>query len=328
MEEWLNRVKMWNISSSVFFRMNCWRYRMYGFTLSWQWARNVVSMRHWTCLVFLQCLVGGQRDLSRWRRDVKEYFWPVGQHCGHERVRCALSCPIVHRPQDPRGKDRFVLSQWKSFDISYPQSAHLHCLYVLGSLVQCSIQRQLLPARDCTERWSCRATGMRILLFMTQQNMDHLYCNYEALTVPPTFYELLFYVLLGPSCFGFWHRDDETPTKISRCRNRSDYDDLLHDRRTSEFLCTLHHISSNEVLCVRFTDFSFSLKGFLITNREIVSENIEDFEFTPKPDYEGPFTVFNEDDEVCCCTVVNLIQRKEKSKHLVLEMQCCSVSLV
>ncbi|XP_019718434.1 DNA polymerase epsilon catalytic subunit A [Hippocampus comes] len=44
-------------------------------------------------------------------------------------------------------------------------------------------------------------------------------------------------------------------------------------------------------------------QGFLITNREIVSENIEDFEFTPKPEYEGPFTVFNEDDEVA------LIQR-------------------
>lgn len=42
----------------------------------------------------------------------------------------------------------------------------------------------------------------------------------------------------------------------------------------------------------------FLLQGFLITNREIVSENIEDFEFTPKPEYEGPFTVFNEDDEV------------------------------
>ncbi|XP_061624174.1 DNA polymerase epsilon catalytic subunit A isoform X2 [Phyllopteryx taeniolatus] len=44
-------------------------------------------------------------------------------------------------------------------------------------------------------------------------------------------------------------------------------------------------------------------QGFLITNREIVSENIEDFEFTPKPEYEGPFAVFNEDDEVA------LIQR-------------------
>ncbi|KAG8146108.1 hypothetical protein E2320_012505 [Naja naja] len=39
-------------------------------------------------------------------------------------------------------------------------------------------------------------------------------------------------------------------------------------------------------------------KGYLITNREIVSEDIEDFEFTPKPEYEGPFCVFNEPDEI------------------------------
>nr|XP_023689121.1 DNA polymerase epsilon catalytic subunit A [Paramormyrops kingsleyae]XP_023689122.1 DNA polymerase epsilon catalytic subunit A [Paramormyrops kingsleyae]XP_023689123.1 DNA polymerase epsilon catalytic subunit A [Paramormyrops kingsleyae] len=44
-------------------------------------------------------------------------------------------------------------------------------------------------------------------------------------------------------------------------------------------------------------------QGYLITNREIVSEDIEDFEFTPKPEYEGPFTVFNEPDEAA------LIQR-------------------
>lgn len=40
-------------------------------------------------------------------------------------------------------------------------------------------------------------------------------------------------------------------------------------------------------------------QGYLITNREIVSEDIEDFEYTPKEGYEGPFMVFNEKDEVC-----------------------------
>lgn len=42
------------------------------------------------------------------------------------------------------------------------------------------------------------------------------------------------------------------------------------------------------------------MQGFLITNREIVSADIEDFEYTPKPEYEGPFTIFNEADEVRC----------------------------
>lgn len=39
-------------------------------------------------------------------------------------------------------------------------------------------------------------------------------------------------------------------------------------------------------------------QGYLITNRDIVSEDIEDFEYTPKDGYDGPFTVFNELDEV------------------------------
>ncbi|KAF9436997.1 DNA polymerase epsilon catalytic subunit [Entomortierella beljakovae] len=38
-------------------------------------------------------------------------------------------------------------------------------------------------------------------------------------------------------------------------------------------------------------------QGFLITNREIVSQDIEDFEYTPKPEYEGLFTIFNEPNE-------------------------------
>ena len=38
-------------------------------------------------------------------------------------------------------------------------------------------------------------------------------------------------------------------------------------------------------------------QGFLITNREIVSEDIHDFEYTPKPEYNGPFVIFNEPNE-------------------------------
>lgn len=39
-------------------------------------------------------------------------------------------------------------------------------------------------------------------------------------------------------------------------------------------------------------------EGFLITNREIISEDIEDFEYSPKPEYPGLFTIFNEADEL------------------------------
>lgn len=39
-------------------------------------------------------------------------------------------------------------------------------------------------------------------------------------------------------------------------------------------------------------------KGYLIVNREVVGADISDFEYTPKPEYEGPFTVINTPDEV------------------------------
>lgn len=38
-------------------------------------------------------------------------------------------------------------------------------------------------------------------------------------------------------------------------------------------------------------------EGFLIVNRDIVSQDIDDFEYTPKPEYPGLFTTFNEPDE-------------------------------
>ncbi|BFZ25729.1 hypothetical protein BsWGS_28768 [Bradybaena similaris] len=38
-------------------------------------------------------------------------------------------------------------------------------------------------------------------------------------------------------------------------------------------------------------------QGYLICNREIVSQPVEDFEYTPRPEFEGPFTVFNVPDE-------------------------------
>ncbi|KAL9109645.1 MAG: hypothetical protein Q9227_005682 [Pyrenula ochraceoflavens] len=48
---------------------------------------------------------------------------------------------------------------------------------------------------------------------------------------------------------------------------------------------------------VMMISFMIDGQGFLITNREIVSEDIADFEYTPKPEYEGPFLIFNEPDE-------------------------------
>lgn len=38
-------------------------------------------------------------------------------------------------------------------------------------------------------------------------------------------------------------------------------------------------------------------QGYLIVSRSVVSANVHDFEYTPKPNYPGPFHIFNEVDE-------------------------------
>ena len=48
---------------------------------------------------------------------------------------------------------------------------------------------------------------------------------------------------------------------------------------------------------IMMSSYMIDGQGFLITNRDIVSEDIDDFEYTPKEGYEGPFTIFNEADE-------------------------------
>ena len=49
-----------------------------------------------------------------------------------------------------------------------------------------------------------------------------------------------------------------------------------------------------EVDVIMMISYMIDGQGFLITNREIISEDIEDFEYTPKDEYEGPFIIFNE----------------------------------
>ena len=49
---------------------------------------------------------------------------------------------------------------------------------------------------------------------------------------------------------------------------------------------------------VRLPPLFANIQGYLITNREIVAEDINDFEYTPKAEFEGPFQIFNEPDEV------------------------------
>ncbi|KMU90314.1 DNA polymerase epsilon catalytic subunit A [Coccidioides immitis H538.4] len=57
-------------------------------------------------------------------------------------------------------------------------------------------------------------------------------------------------------------------------------------------------------------------QGYLITNREIVSEDISNFEYTPKPEYQGPFTIFNEPSEKS--TIERFFQHVKEAKPTVI----------
>ncbi|VDO97023.1 unnamed protein product [Soboliphyme baturini] len=48
---------------------------------------------------------------------------------------------------------------------------------------------------------------------------------------------------------------------------------------------------------IMMISYMIDTQGFLIINREIISADVEDFEYTPKPEYEGQFIVFNEKNE-------------------------------
>ncbi|KAI8922694.1 hypothetical protein BC831DRAFT_404638 [Entophlyctis helioformis] len=52
-----------------------------------------------------------------------------------------------------------------------------------------------------------------------------------------------------------------------------------------------------EIDSIMMISYMIDGQGYLITNREIVSQDIQDFEYTPKPEFEGHFTIYNAKNE-------------------------------
>ena len=69
---------------------------------------------------------------------------------------------------------------------------------------------------------------------------------------------------------------------------------LAYDIETTKLPLKFPDSSFDQIMMI---SYMIDGAGFLITNREIVSENISDFEYTPKPEYKGPFMTFNEPNE-------------------------------
>lgn len=82
----------------------------------------------------------------------------------------------------------------------------------------------------------------------------------------------------------------EMPERIAR----ADPVVLAYDIETTKLPLKFPDASIDKIMMI---SYMIDGEGYLITNREIVSQDIEDFEYTPKPEYPGMFTIFNEPDE-------------------------------
>ncbi|KAG8226587.1 hypothetical protein J437_LFUL007279 [Ladona fulva] len=69
---------------------------------------------------------------------------------------------------------------------------------------------------------------------------------------------------------------------------------LAFDIETTKLPLKFPDVATDQIMMI---SYMVDGQGFLITNREIISDDIEDFEYTPKPEFEGMFTVWNEEDE-------------------------------
>jgi DNA polymerase epsilon subunit 1 len=98
---------------------------------------------------------------------------------------------------------------------------------------------------------------------------------------------------------GKWYKVSAEHGEISceEIPHRIDFGDttiLAFDIETTKRPLKFPDSATDQVMMI---SYMIDGDGFLITNREIISEDIEDFEYTPKPEYPGLFTVFNEPDE-------------------------------
>ncbi|XP_076662564.1 DNA polymerase epsilon catalytic subunit 1 [Halictus rubicundus] len=69
---------------------------------------------------------------------------------------------------------------------------------------------------------------------------------------------------------------------------------LAYDIETTKLPLKFPDANTDQIMMI---SYMIDGQGYLITNREIISKDIEDFEYTPKPEFEGFFTVFNEPNE-------------------------------
>ncbi|PIA19573.1 DUF1744-domain-containing protein [Coemansia reversa NRRL 1564] len=85
-----------------------------------------------------------------------------------------------------------------------------------------------------------------------------------------------------------------TMTQREDLVQRADPVVLAFDIETTKLPLKFPDASTDMIMMI---SYMIDGQGYLITNREVVAEDIEDFEYTPTAEFLGPFTIFNEPDE-------------------------------
>lgn len=95
------------------------------------------------------------------------------------------------------------------------------------------------------------------------------------------------YTVDGPICTGITHLKDKL--------DKADLRVMAWDIECTKQPLKFPDVNFDQIMMISYI---VDGQGFLITNREIVAEDVQDFEYAPKPEYDvGIFTIFNEPDE-------------------------------
>ncbi|ESO90687.1 hypothetical protein LOTGIDRAFT_217825 [Lottia gigantea] len=100
---------------------------------------------------------------------------------------------------------------------------------------------------------------------------------------------------------GHWYtirgRGSEPPeiTRRDDLVDRPDPVVLAYDIETTKLPLKFPDSATDQIMMI---SYMIDGQGYLICNREIISQDVEDFEYTPRPEFEGPFIIFNEPDEI------------------------------
>ncbi|XP_025837463.1 DNA polymerase epsilon catalytic subunit A [Agrilus planipennis] len=170
------------------------------------------------------------------------------------------------------------------------------------------VRKEILPViRKNKEKQNKYYNQLLINAVAQEEDMEHLKINVNHLESITDIreYDIPYHVRVAIDLklfCGSWYKVKTTnalgdPPYIAHCPEiieRPDPIVLAFDIETTKLPLKFPDANTDQIMMI---SYMIDGQGFLITNREIISQDIEDFEFTPKPEFEGKFTIFNEPNE-------------------------------